>query len=106
MPTRLRKAKPRLTDPASKADRKWLMNAPGCEWFLSNRRIRELWNLHGPSITAEHIRHWPGTRPNYWWRINAVEPHRANESDLQYLVRLNLLTSGERRRLRQELTKL
>jgi hypothetical protein len=22
---------------------------PRCEWFLSNRRIRELWNLHGPA---------------------------------------------------------
>src|ERR1700730_6005414 len=37
---------------------------------------RALWEEHGPTFLAEHIRKYPGTRPSAWWRFAAPEPLR------------------------------
>jgi hypothetical protein len=41
------------------------------EQFLSG-----LWDNHSERIVAEHVEHWPGTRPRRWWQRDAAEQFR------------------------------
>jgi hypothetical protein len=72
--------------------------------------IRELWEALRNDIIEQHTRRRPGQRPSAWWRFEAPEPRRtvelideddgepyeAEESQREYLTRLNLLTPIEK----------
>jgi hypothetical protein len=84
-------------------DRKWLLTGqPGALVYLSRDRdyVAALWAEYGEYITARHLKIWPGSRPINWWRYDCHEALRDDESRLQFLDRMNLLTPPERRRLK------
>lgn len=55
----------------------------------------ELWNGHRNVVLAWWTRQHPGSRPSLWWRFDAPQPRRRNESELAYLRRHRLLAPGE-----------
>jgi hypothetical protein len=89
----------------------------GCWYGLSHLidendddSIRALWSEFHDEILEQHTRRRPGTRPSAWWRYEAPEPRRtvelideddgepyeAEESQREYLTRMDLLTPIEK----------
>jgi hypothetical protein len=60
---------------------------------------REPWEAARAELLPAWIKEHPGTRPFAWWRIDAPGFRRDGESELETLVRHNLLTDHERRLL-------
>jgi hypothetical protein len=72
--------------------------------------IRELWHMLRDDILEQHTKRRPGTRPSAWWRFQATElrrtveliddedgePYEAEESQREYLTRMDLLTPIEK----------
>ena len=99
----------------------------GGHWLRLEYLIRE----HGAAFLRRHVARHPGTRPQWWWKTKAPEPHRAIvegsgdpsewnawhgvaenfaegsrriviESEAAYLERHGLLAARERARLTAE----
>ena len=83
-----------------------------------DRRDREAmrrdWEVHGENLIAEWVgeipmrqtSRWvsiapggPGTRPWGWWMFGSAGPLEGNETELDYLIRHDLLRPGEAERL-------
>ena len=77
-----------------------------CEYTVDE--LRDAWSIHGDTLTAEHRKAYPGSRPWAWWLFSAPEPRRqwfedgyigVSETDRAYLERVGLLCRAERRAL-------
>lgn len=111
-----------LAEPGDDADAAVI----GLVFFNDPAPLERAWKMLGPTATAEHARHHPGSRPALWWQHTAPEPERRQlagtgrrgavtpyyglpwfleidpaappifESQAAYLRRLGLLLPGER----------
>jgi hypothetical protein len=46
------------------------------QFTLDEETARALWAEHGDAITLRWARIHPGTRPSWWWRLQAPEPRQ------------------------------
>jgi len=57
--------------------------------------MKAAWLEIGDSVLEEHIHERPGTRPWAWWQFDAPEQRDDNETETDYLRRLQFLTATE-----------
>ncbi len=67
---------------------------PTVERFF-NIELAGLWAQHRDFIVAAWAIKAPRTRPPFWWRFDAPEPLRKNETEHAYLRRHGLLLAAE-----------
>jgi hypothetical protein len=126
MPRKARRPKKRL-DRLTTSQRAYLVDGftfGSKRPFETEEQARAAWRQHREELLQEHIAKFPCSRPQAWWWFenhkrqelagpdeNSVEVHQAFpnaflpldqntkhlESELQYLVRNNLLTVAEKR---------
>ena len=65
---------------------------------IDDETLRREWLRCGARITARFAKSNPGERPWGFWKF-APAPLRENETELGYLIRLDLLTDEERKLL-------
>ena len=78
--------------------RRWLISGqPGALIYLEPLRVQALWDTYGEAIVERHVAKHPFSRPANFWRYDAPEcRHPMQETERQYLERLNLLLPSER----------
>jgi hypothetical protein len=72
-------------------------------YFETDEDLEKLWAANRDWVIAQHVAEQPGTRPRLWWTYDAPEPGNRDETEAEYLDRLNLWLPGERRRVKRSL---
>jgi hypothetical protein len=53
----------------------WLRGGSGGAWqFLTRTPLPLVWAANANRIVAEHVKDYPGSRPQRWWEYSAAEP--------------------------------